>query len=83
MSNQRIEFRPACFTPEQWTLWRKPHHSIYVPAKHACEDCTPEYQAEMRSARRCDHPETIFKRDADGFVSGHRPPQPRNQEPNT
>lgn len=65
---------PRCFTPEQWVLWRTPHHSVRVPAKHCCEDCTPEYQAEMLAAKRCDHPETTFIRDADGFISGHRPP---------
>lgn len=78
-----VEYRPACFEPEQWTLWRTPHHGVRVPAKHCCEDCTPDYQAEMLAAKRCDHPETIFIRDADGFISGHRPPQPRTQEPNT
>lgn len=77
------EFRPPCFTPEQWVLWRTPHHSVRMPAKHCCEDCTPEYQAEMLAAKRCDHPETIFIRDADGFISGHRPPPPSTQEPRT
>ena len=68
------EFRPDCFTPAQWVLWRTPHNSVRTPAKHCCEDCTPEYQAEMLATERCQHPETTFSRDADGFVSGHRPP---------
>lgn len=74
---------PPCFTVAQWVLWRTPHNSVRMPAKHCCEDCTPEYQAEMLAAKRCDHPETIFIRDADGFISGHRPPPPSTQEPRT
>lgn len=69
-----VSARPPCFTVAQWVLWRTPHNSAHVPAKHCCEDCTPEYQAEMLAAKRCDHPETTFIRDADGFISGHRPP---------
>lgn len=75
---------PPCFTVAQWVLWRTPHNAVHVPRpKSYCEDCTPEYQAEMLAAKRCDHPETTFIRDADGFISGHRPPRPSTQEPRT
>lgn len=74
---------PPCFTAEQWMDWRTPHNSVRMVAKNYCEDCTPDYQAEMLATGRCIHPETIFIRDADGFISGHRIPQPRTQEPNT
>lgn len=66
---------PPCFDVWQWVLWRAPHKGVKVPRpKTYCEDCTPEYQAEMLTRQRCQHPETFFVRDADGFISGHRPP---------
>lgn len=27
---------------------------------HYCTDCTPEYQAQMKAAGRCEHPEVKF-----------------------
>jgi len=75
---------PPCFEPVQWHQWRMPLPGARLPRPHSfCDDCTPDYQAKMLAAMRCLHPETVFIRDADGFISGHRPPQPRTQEPNT
>jgi hypothetical protein len=66
---------PPCFTPEQWALWRTRHKGVPWPQpKSYCEDCLPAYQTEMLAAKRCQHPETIFVRDADGFINGRRPP---------
>lgn len=75
------ERRLVCFTLEQWALWRTPHNSMRVAARNACEDCTHEYQSQMLAAQRCQYPGTVFYRDADGFISGHRPPKPTTEEP--
>lgn len=75
---------PPCFEPLQWDQWRMPLPGVRLPRpKSYCEDCTVEYQTQMVKAKRCLHPMTFFIRDADGFISGHRPPQPPTQEPNT
>lgn len=74
------EARPACFTPEQWELWRSAARqaiSGFGRPKNFCEDCTPAYQAEMMAANRCQHPGTTYKRDADGFLCGVRPQELR------
>jgi hypothetical protein len=43
------------------------------PPQSPCEDCTPEHQAAMVTAKRCDHPDVVFKTDSHGFVCGVRP----------
>lgn len=71
--------RPACFAQKDWDNWRAPIGGVQLRRPSSfCEDCTPEYQAQMLAVKRCEHPETIFSRDADGFISGRRPPP---QEP--
>ena len=65
---------PLCFSPKQWVLWRTQPKGVAIPKpKSFCEDCTPEHQDRMVAVKRCQHPETIFVRDADGFITGRRP----------
>lgn len=66
---------PPCFTEAQWVLWITPHaRNIKMGRRPSpCEDCLPSYQAEMLAAKRCEHPEVVFERDADGFISGRLP----------
>jgi hypothetical protein len=66
--------RPACFDAVQWKRWRDAAIDPKLPVPRSlCEDCTPEYQAAMLAANRCQHPEAIFNRDAHGFVQGVLP----------
>ncbi len=66
--------RPACFEPIEWAQWREAATSPNLqPPQSPCEDCTPEYQAAMLAAKRCEHPEATFERDAQGFVRGVLP----------
>lgn len=47
----RAGTHPSCATREQFMIWvRTPG---YMP-KYFCEDCTPEYEATMKLAGRCD-----------------------------
>jgi hypothetical protein len=69
--------RPACFEPIEWVQWRNAAtcpNLVRQPPQSPCEDCTPEYQAAMLTAKRCEHPEATFERDAQGFVRGVLPP---------
>jgi hypothetical protein len=68
--------RPACFEPIEWVQWRTAAINpslVRQPPQSPCEDCTPEYQAAMLAAKRCEHPEATFERDAYGFVRGVLP----------
>ena len=68
--------RPACFTADQWDLWRLGALNAKTRSalpKSYCEDCTPERQAVMVTTSHCQHPSTHFDRDTDGFVRGTRP----------
>ena len=68
--------RPACFEPIEWVQWRNAAtcpNLVRQPPQSPCEDCIPEYQAAMLAAKRCEHPEAIFERDAQGFVRGVLP----------
>lgn len=63
---------PRCFpTREAFRLWRDTD-SVTRSCSNFCTDCTPQYQAEMIVAFRCEHPFTIFVRDKDGFWEGRR-----------
>lgn len=52
---------PSCTTKEQYANW-KDTARVSAPNLYIgfCEDCTPEYQAEMRAAGRCENPEIRF-----------------------
>jgi hypothetical protein len=68
--------RPACFEPIEWVQWRTAAINpslVRQPPQSPCEDCTPEFQAAMLGAKRCEHPEATFERDAHGFVRGVLP----------
>ena len=64
---------PKCSELEQFLYWKEiarthpPHPRIGF-----CEDCTPEFQAEMKKQGRCENPEIVFYRD-EGHVSGSFP----------
>ena len=60
---------PKCTTPQNYASWKDVAHRA-IPKYGFCEDCRPEYQAEMIKQRRCEHPETIFEEDEDGFIAG-------------
>ena len=49
--------RPACFsTDSEWAVW----YADRAGAKFPCVDCSPEHQAKMIQAGRCEHAETLF-----------------------
>ena len=49
--------RPACFsTDSEWADW----YAFRAGAKFPCVDCSPEHQAKMIQAGRCEHAETLF-----------------------
>lgn len=60
---------PLCTAPEVYKLWKEATLRA-LPIYGFCEDCLPEYQSRMIRERRCEHPETIFEEDDDGFVCG-------------
>lgn len=77
MDPVEILFRPSCFTVEDWHRWHGQSRMQHTPKPHSpCEDCTPEYQAKMIAANRCDHPHVTFSTDTHGFVCGSNPRKP-------
>ncbi len=71
----KIAFRretPACFTEQQFVAWREAGQG-WSPLAGPCTDCTPGFQARMKVAGKCEHPEMIFDEDEDGFVYGRKP----------
>lgn len=60
---------PMCANPETYLLWKEVAHRI-IPHYGFCTDCTPEYQQKMIKDGRCEHPETLFEIDSDGFIAG-------------
>lgn len=67
--------RPRCFnTQDQFRLWVGASRACpdnQKPACGICTDCTPEYKQEMLLENRCEHPETRFTKDNDGFLCGY------------
>ena len=52
---------PACTDTGTYESWKGlARKTNMVPRIGFCEDCTPEYQAEMISVRRCENPEIRF-----------------------
>ena len=67
---------PRCFdSRKQWYRWRVIAISDVSSLNSSayCADCTPEYQARMIRAGRCEHPGTVFAPDEDGLITGTRP----------
>lgn len=65
---------PLCFTSrEQYENWLEVARVIRPGSIDHCTDCTPEYQAKMKAAGRCEYPGTTFAPGKDGFVEGTRP----------
>lgn len=68
----RVDFMgrwPTCTTQDAYELWKKSSR-VAIPIYGFCEDCLPEYQSKMIRCHRCEHPETIFEEDDDGFICG-------------
>ena len=63
---------PSCFdSDQQWKMWREAARACAkneVGVTGFCTDCTPEYQKQMVLEKRCEHPETEFAIDKDGFT---------------
>ena len=58
-----------CSDPETYLLWRESARRV-IPHYGFCADCTPEYQQRMIVEKKCEHPETLFEIDSDGFIGG-------------
>jgi hypothetical protein len=65
---------PRCFdSAKQYAVWRQAARSCYPSPGHSyCEDCTPEYQANMIVVYRCEFPGTTFHVKADEGLHGQR-----------
>lgn len=63
---------PACMTREQYKAWKQ-MCGAWSPVAGPCTDCTPGFQARMKVAGKCDHPEIVFEEDEEGFVYGRKP----------
>lgn len=69
-----VSFRsgtPACTDAKTFELWKEIARTS-LPAPHVgfCEDCTPEFQQQMRTAGRCENPHVRFAVGADGWIQG-------------
>jgi hypothetical protein len=61
---------PKCFeSAEQYRAWKECARLSPVQLG-VCADCTPEYQAKMINAKRCENPQVQFDEDDDGAVEG-------------
>lgn len=68
---------PSCFESEdQFLSWTR-HMRLANQPVSICNDCTPEYQAEMVEARRCAHHDVTFHLQDGGLVGIH----PKAEEP--
>lgn len=57
----------ACFKKKSvWDAWI----AHVGPRAYPCADCTAEFKAQSIADETCRHPETVFRRDEDGFISG-------------
>jgi len=63
---------PMCFTPMQYKAWRALARFSHA-SDGPCTDCTPGFQARMKQAGKCEHPEIEFDEDEDGVIVGRRP----------
>lgn len=71
----RVKFKgeyPMCFTAQQWEEWKEAARTD-CPAHGPCNDCTPEFKNEMMEKNRCENPQVVFLKNADGSLSGHLP----------
>jgi hypothetical protein len=60
-----IKDYPVCFNSgTEYGLWvQSARQAPPTPGHGYCEDCTPEYQAQMLEQDRCKYPDTIFRGD--------------------
>jgi hypothetical protein len=59
---------PRCTTPEEFKNWRAAALAA-KPLKHLgfCEDCSEEYQLEMKLQERCENPAVWFRQGEAGI----------------
>jgi hypothetical protein len=63
---------PKCFNNEaEFTHWQKLARQSHHNQTSFCKDCTPEYQKEMVSTKRCAHPLVQFRRFKDDGIQGY------------
>lgn len=62
-------------TYERWKKLRVSNESVDSKWLRAgfCEDCTPEYQAQMIACCKCENENVVFGIDEDGFYYGRLP----------
>jgi hypothetical protein len=63
---------PRCFSRRQYELWKSVARG-WRDVVSPCTDCTPGFQAAMKVAGKCEHPEMVFDEDEDGFAYGRMP----------
>ena len=76
MTAARIAWKgkPRCWDDAHaWDVWRAESRGTYGP----CADCTPGYREAMRAQARCERPEAIFVRTAEGDIAGLVAEDPR------
>lgn len=59
MNKPMFEGVPMCSTPDQFDNWRALTRTAPPGPLGFCEDCTRQYQNEMRRQGRCTHPEVV------------------------
>lgn len=69
--------KPACFSSQaEFDAWRREAQRVAAVSnsspKDYCADCLPAYQAKMKLAGRCAHPDVTFVND-EGDIYGRRP----------
>ena len=62
--------RLKCFTKEQWQIYYRAGSRKYC----VCQDCSPDYQQEMKDAGWCEHPEVKFHWTGHRWVMNHNGP---------
>jgi hypothetical protein len=69
-----VEKIPRCTDKETWERWKEIARTVPPHSRVGfCEDCTLDYQIEMKAHKRCENPHIIFEADEDGFISGCLP----------
>lgn len=62
---------PACTDPEKAAEWAVAAKKVVQKLRYGfCEDCTPDYQAEMISKGRCENPGVQFVQSIEDGIRG-------------
>lgn len=61
---------PKCFeSAKQYREW-KSYARVAQGSEWVCTDCTPQFQARMKSEGRCENPQVQFQQSHDGATVG-------------